>query len=208
MKGFGHKNNKTLGLSILEALMATVIVGVGFIAVFQMVNYSVDSVDLSGERTKVNYVAAMVAEDLIADKNTEYVDSGGVTRTFYESLKNENGWELTDCVKNSANAAHDNALGNKKVKWNNRLSKSRIKCKSDNDLKRLTIVEICKNGFLNHDDLADTYSGNCDFQNNTDYEPMASTKRLGVYFPPIVFGKMEIRMNDGRKRKYIYFPIK
>ena len=37
----GHKNNRILGLSILEALMATVIVGVGFIAVFQMVNYTI-----------------------------------------------------------------------------------------------------------------------------------------------------------------------
>ena len=44
--------NKELGISILEALMATVIVGVGFVAVFQMVNYSINSIDVSGERTK------------------------------------------------------------------------------------------------------------------------------------------------------------
>ena len=34
--------NKELGISIIEALMATVIVGVGFVAVFQMVNYSIN----------------------------------------------------------------------------------------------------------------------------------------------------------------------
>mgnify|MGYP000681047701 CR=1 FL=1 len=45
-------NKKQLGLSILEALMATAVVGIGFVAVFQMVNYSVQSIDVSSERTK------------------------------------------------------------------------------------------------------------------------------------------------------------
>ena len=36
---------KEKGMSIIEALMATAIVGVGFIAVFQMVNFSVSSIN-------------------------------------------------------------------------------------------------------------------------------------------------------------------
>ena len=56
---------KEKGLTLLEALVATAIVGIGFIAVFQMVNYSVRSIDVSGERTKSNYITAMIAEDLI-----------------------------------------------------------------------------------------------------------------------------------------------
>ena len=40
---------KEKGMSIIEALMATAIVGVGFIAVFQMVNFSVNSINTSGE---------------------------------------------------------------------------------------------------------------------------------------------------------------
>jgi len=47
---------KILGLSLLEALISTAIVGIGFIAVFQMVNYSITSIDVSGERTKSNYL--------------------------------------------------------------------------------------------------------------------------------------------------------
>ena len=50
---------KEKGLTLLEALVATAIVGIGFIAVFQMVNYSVRSIDVSGERTKSNYIKNM-----------------------------------------------------------------------------------------------------------------------------------------------------
>ena len=202
----GLKNNGILGLSILEALMATVIVGVGFIAVFQMVNYSVESVDLSGERTKVNFVTAMVAEDIISDKNAEYTDDAGIKRTFYEGLLEDTGWELATCVKNASKATHNNAFENKKTKWSNRLSKSRIKCKTDRDQKRLTIIDICKPNFEEYDSATDTYSGFCGFVNDTDY--VRGSINLGVYHPPVVFGKMEIKMNDGKKTKMIYFPIK
>ena len=66
------KYNNQKGLSILEALMATVIVGIGFVAVFQMVNYAVGSIHVSGERTKANYLISMIAEDIIGYKNTVY----------------------------------------------------------------------------------------------------------------------------------------
>ena len=65
--GIGNRI-KEKGLTLIEALVSTVIVGIGFIAVFQMVNYSVQSIDVSGERTKGNYLVSMVAEDL-AKKN-------------------------------------------------------------------------------------------------------------------------------------------
>ena len=48
-------NNKNSGLSILEALVSTAIVGIGFIAILQMTNFSVQSIDNSGERTKSKF---------------------------------------------------------------------------------------------------------------------------------------------------------
>ena len=59
------------GVSLIEALVATAIIGIGFIAVFQMVQYSVRSIDVSGERTKATYLAGMVVEDLYSDKEQE-----------------------------------------------------------------------------------------------------------------------------------------
>jgi Tfp pilus assembly protein PilV len=61
-----------LGLTLIEALVSVVIVGIGFISIFQMVNYSIRSIDVSGERTKSNFLVAMVAEDLMADREQEY----------------------------------------------------------------------------------------------------------------------------------------
>ena len=58
------------GISILEALVSTAIIGIGFIAVFQMVQYSIRSIDVSGERTKMNYLVSMIAEDIISDRDS------------------------------------------------------------------------------------------------------------------------------------------
>ena len=55
---------KILGLSILEALVSTAIIGIGFVAILQMTNYSVQSIYSSGERTKANYLTNLIAEDL------------------------------------------------------------------------------------------------------------------------------------------------
>ena len=54
------KIKNILGLTILEAVMSTAIVGIGFVAILQMVNYSVQSIDTSGERTKANYLVSMM----------------------------------------------------------------------------------------------------------------------------------------------------
>ncbi len=72
---FLNKYKTQLGLTLLEALMSTVIVGIGFVAVFNMVNFSVQSIDTSGERTKANYLVSMIAEDIIGHKDTIYGES-------------------------------------------------------------------------------------------------------------------------------------
>ena len=79
-----------LGLTLIEALVSVVIVGIGFVSIFQMVNYSIRSIDVSGERTKTNFLVSMVAEDLMADKEQEYNK-----KKFHEHLLNTSnkGWE-------------------------------------------------------------------------------------------------------------------
>tara|TARA_Y100000996_G_scaffold407939_1_gene386197 strand:- start:476 stop:1156 length:681 start_codon:yes stop_codon:yes gene_type:complete len=66
------KIKSILGLSILEAVISTAIVGIGFVAILSMVNYSVQSIDTSGERTKANYLVSMMAEDVIGHKDSIY----------------------------------------------------------------------------------------------------------------------------------------
>ena len=77
MSGFYNKNNS--GLTLLEALVATVIVGIGFVAVFQMVQYSIRSIDVSSDRNKGNYLVNLIAEDVLSHKrstkeNEEFAD--------------------------------------------------------------------------------------------------------------------------------------
>tara|TARA_B100000965_G_scaffold132700_1_gene110589 strand:+ start:524 stop:829 length:306 start_codon:yes stop_codon:yes gene_type:complete len=83
--GIDSKKIKQKGITLIEALISTAIVGIGFIAVFQMVNYSVTSIDVSGERTKTNYLSSMIAEDLIGDRFTQ-IKVGGTDKKIYEYL--------------------------------------------------------------------------------------------------------------------------
>ena len=146
---------KEKGLTLLEALVATAIVGIGFIAVFQMVNYSVRSIDVSGERTKSNYITAMIVEDLIGDANSKKGDD-----KLYEHLanltdKNDYAWQNAECRKRQNITGNpykgtDIAIDNKTQKWNLRVSSDRIKCQPTsigstltNDIKKLKVYEIC-----------------------------------------------------------------
>ena len=81
------KDKKNLGLTIIEALVSTVVVGIGFIAVFQMTNFSVRSIDTSSERTKANYLVSMIAEGMIGYKDT----IGGITEADRKNIVYENG---------------------------------------------------------------------------------------------------------------------
>ena len=72
MDGRFYNRKFEKGLSIIEALVSTAIVAIGFVAIFQMVSYSVQSIDVSNERTKTGYLSGMVAEDLIADRFSDF----------------------------------------------------------------------------------------------------------------------------------------
>ena len=61
------KSNK--GLSLIESLVCLVIIGIGFIAVNQLITFAVSSMDRSMERTKINFLSEMVIEDMMGDTN-------------------------------------------------------------------------------------------------------------------------------------------
>ena len=88
-----------LGISILEGLVATAIVGIGFVAVLQMVTYSATSINTSGERTKANYIVSMVAEDIIGHKDTHFGLSSAPIKTGTETQTITNDEGLTEDVE-------------------------------------------------------------------------------------------------------------
>ena len=215
---FLNKYKTQSGLTLLEALISTAIVGIGFVAVFNMVNFSVQSIDTSGERTKANYLVSMIAEDIIGHKDTIYgestdeadiifnnegkpvrVDGDGVVleeyKKFAEHLK-DTEWKVgtgDDVCANKANYAradmidelyseeNKDAPTNKENKWNEIFGSDRyLKCRSDKDIKNIKVFQICK---WDH----------CDYKNQS------------VYDDGLFIGRVQINMNDGRKRRFLYF---
>ena len=184
--------SKISGLSILEALVSTAIVGIGFIAILQMTNFSAHSIDNSGDRTKANYLAEMIAEDVISSRDSLY----GV-KSDNSNIVFKNGWEATlDCENiltdsddtNSDDTNTDNiyeaqnidAPSNKEAKWDAIFNKNRfLKCKSNNETKKLETFEVCRWDY-------------CAYKNN-------------LVFDPIYISRVEMLLNNGKKRKYLYF---
>ena len=144
VSGIADKSRKRLsekGISLLEGLVSTAIIGIGFIAVFQMVQYSVRSIDVSGERTKANYIAGTIAEDIYAFKNQE-----ASNKTFVDSLK-DTEWKSDKCEAKSAHTFTDStADGNIRKKWSSRVSKNYLKCVDDTDKKNLQVIQLCQSG--------------------------------------------------------------
>ena len=178
------------GLSLIEALVSTAIIGIGFVAIFQMVQYSIRSIDVSGERTKATYLTGMIAEDLYADKDQEK----GSTK--FMDLVATTPWKLDQCDESGTSAiplpdfGDNNAYDNKTEKWKSRLSKNYIKCSPKdtskktgptNDQKKLNIYKICHTG--------------CDVT-------------LPGAHDTIYMGRSEVNMLGGEKTKILYFQLK
>ena len=187
MLGLDNKKLKENGTTLLEALVATAIVGIGFIAVFQMVNFSLQSIDVSSERTKIGYLSDMVAEDLLAYKNSTKSDV-----KFKDALltardaTTASSWNLSGCndgvgIDTSATNAEDKSFD----KWNNRFSKRRIKCRGASDSKDLKTFTICNAG-----------PSVC---SNKYIHPSTNI------FDTLFLGKVEVV--TGGKTKYLYFRI-
>ena len=183
------------GITLLEALVSTAIIGIGFVAIFQMVNYSGQSIDISGERTKSNDLVGMVAEDLIAEKNSTSPTKDVKLMDFLVSNKisgTDSSWRMGSCSSGtSQTGSFKNAADNKFKKWDDRFSKRRIKCKGSQDIKFLKVFDICNNG---------ASGNNCTYNNTQKYQ------NTGIY-EKWYLGKMEVNMNDGGKKKYLYFQI-
>ena len=198
-----NMNKKIFGLSIVEALVATVIVGIGFVAVLQMTSFAVTSIDTSGERTKANYIVSMIAEDIIGHRDSDtqtgnkLADELAVAGGFNGDITNcrpraivggnadvnvDAGGEVSTIYgKVGTIADADKAKIVKDRKWRSVFQDNNfIKCKSDQDVKTVRIFKIC------------TWA-DCIYRNSNITDE-------GLYL-----GRVQININDGKKRKYLYF---
>ena len=87
-----YKNRRNKGVSLIEALVAIVVVGVGFASILQLAAYATRTTDVAIERNKVNFIAEMMAEDIIADK----ANSNNYNKTFEFSYPVVTGSQVSD----------------------------------------------------------------------------------------------------------------
>ena len=210
-----------LGLTILESLVATAIVGIGFVAILQMTNFSVLSIDSSGERTKANYLVSMIAEDVIGHKNTIYglsskaeglsFENDGSIKLTTETTEDADPTVITvekfvdhlvgadfnagagsagPCAAGGAIDEETDVYGvqevdaprNKENKWQAILGGNRyLKCKGENDIKKMKVYKICR------------WSDVCVHVND-------DVTDNGMYI-----GRIQVNLNNGKKRKFLYF---
>ena len=147
-------NSSEKGITLIEALVSTAIVAIGFIAIFQMVSYSVQAIDVSNERTKTSYLTSMVAEDLLSDKFSDLSGKKLYKYMYDDAINRDNYWSMESCSDGATTTPPSNVLEEKEFKWDNRFSKRRLKCDSNNvGKKELKIFEICKTCKYNNDDI-------------------------------------------------------
>ena len=104
-----EKNIK--GISIIESLVCLVIIGIGFVAMLQLSSFSINAMDRSIEKNKLNFLSTMVLEDMIGDPDNAS-DYGGFNQTSC-NYSTQGGTELHK---------------KKKDKWRNKLEeKNQIK---------------------------------------------------------------------------------
>tara|TARA_Y100000992_G_scaffold265989_1_gene203665 strand:- start:1399 stop:1995 length:597 start_codon:yes stop_codon:yes gene_type:complete len=184
------KNKNISGLSLLEALVSTAIIGIGFVAILQMTNYSVQSMHSSGERTKANFLTNIIAEDVISARDTATSSDSNFTEYLLGADDGKPTFESEACkVKDGTASANTGKIYNntesdaharKKSKWEAILnSKSYLRCRGTNETRQFQVFKICKSGCSN---------------TNTNIQDLE-----------IYIGRVQINLNDGNKRKYLYF---
>lgn len=93
------------GVSILESLVCLIIIGVGFVAMLQLSSFSINAMDRSIEKNKMNFLSEMVVEDMLGDINNR--DSYG-------------GFDQSSC--SYSNTGGSELHKKKKDKWRNKLN--------------------------------------------------------------------------------------
>ena len=214
LKRFSEK-----GITLLEALISTAIVGIGFVAVFQLVNFSVNSINVSAERTKINYITTMIAEDIIGSRdalvgvnpktNTFAIDNYGkpvnadgsrATKEKFSEYLMGDGWK-------AGNA--DNVCSGTKGTF---INKSDIKSIYENFSENQGAPEnkiarwenmISQDRFLKCRNNKDIKSVKIYKICESGAGCLATTSDL--VRDELYIGRVQINTNGGKKRKFLYF---
>ena len=171
-----------------------VVVGIGFVAILQVTQYSISSVNTSAERTKANFFINIFAEDslslrdtsksenlndiLVVEDSTRFSSECGVQG----SKMNVKTATAGDVYRNST--SDNDPILNKSEKWNALISnRDYMDCSNSGREKRA--FEMFKI---------------CNFSSSPGCIDRANQKEEVIYI-----GRAQMSLNNGGKRKYLYF---
>ncbi len=192
---------KISGLSLLEALISTAIVGIGFVAIMQMTNYSIQSIYTSGERTKANYLTNVIAEDVIGQQQVNTP-----TNNNFSNLLSQNEFNSDFCKSNTGGTYNNgeiyssNANNNYEIKtnkWNALLNnKDYLNCAGRNETRNFRVFKVISrwsqvDGLIN--------------SRQTDIDNNGSPDEPYVMDEVMYIGRIQFNLNNGKKRKFLYF---
>ena len=208
------------GISLVEALVSTAIVAIGFLAVFQLVNYSVNSIDVSAERTKINYITSMIAEDMIGSRDQTHGDNPASKDCIindYGKPVTKDGEECTllkyaDYVRNNS-IEYDSCSGKGGPIFNKETMTSIYKNEltegaPENKINRWQVI-LGEDRYLKcrTDPSGDT---NGDTKSIKVFKICATgtgcmSGSSDTIFDELYIGRVEINTNGGNKRRSLYF---
>ena len=217
------KNKFSKGISLVEALVSTAIVAIGFLAVFQLVNYSVNSIGVSAERTKINYISSMIAEDMIGSRdetaNTNpaskqcLINDYGVPTALDGAPCPETIKKFAEYVRTNPSSFEFNSCSGKggpifsKEKLTSLYKNAVAEGAPENKANRWQVI-LGEDRYLRcRDDPTGETDG--DSKSIKIYKLCSGTDCLDgswdMIYDEIYMGRVEINANGGNKRRALYF---
>ena len=196
------KNKKIFGISIIEALVSTAIIGIGFVAILQMTNYSVQSIQTSGERTKANYLTNVIAEDVLSIKKAT---TGSFSNFSNYLLSNEFNADACSSTTGTASSDTGKVYGDtnadaplmKMRKWKALLNnKDYLNCAGRNETRNFRVFKVISR-WSQVDGLVNAQQ--------TDIDNNGSVDQPYVMDEVMYIGRVQFNLNNGKKRKFLYF---
>ena len=196
-------NKKISGLSLLEALISTAIVGIGFVAILQMTNYSIQSIYISGERTKANYLTNVIAEDVIGNQDINTTADNNFSNLLSQREFNSNFCQSNSGGTNNSGEIYSGTTNNttnveiKTNKWNALLNnKDYLNCAGRNETRNFRVFKVVSrwsqvDGLIN--------------PQQTDIDNNGSPDEPYVMDEVMYIGRVQFNLNNGKKRKFLYF---
>mgnify|MGYP006261605127 FL=1 len=168
-----------------------------------MTNYSIQSIYISGERTKANYLTNVIAEDVIGNQDINTTGDNNFSNLLSQREFNSNFCQSNSGGTNNSGEIYSGTTNNttnveiKTNKWNALLNnKDYLNCAGRNETRNFRVFKVVSrwsqvDGLIN--------------PQQTDIDNNGSPDEPYVMDEVMYIGRVQFNLNNGKKRKFLYF---